>query len=316
MAQHFLHGAQIARRLQHVRGERVAQHVRMHVGGDVRRQRMRLQAQLQYARRDARAARAEEQGGAAIGRWRAHGQPGAQGHEGRLADGHLAHLAALARDDDFEAVHVEPAQRGVLAIFRLAVMRVQTGQLGDAQAARIQQLEHGAVAQLLRFGAALLVRRGRDEAHGVIHRQGFRQGLGPLRGADAVDGIGVECRLAAEPVEEAAPRRQLAGDRARVEAAGVQLGRVAPHLIVRQRRPGRIAAQLQQGAQVASVGVQRMRRQLALRGQLGQVGVEPLGLAARRVHGWLRPANRRAGRPARRWPWRRYARGSRCPCWR
>ena len=32
--EHFLHGAQVARGLQHVRGERVAQHVRMHVAVD------------------------------------------------------------------------------------------------------------------------------------------------------------------------------------------------------------------------------------------------------------------------------------------
>ena len=39
MAEQLLHGPQIAARLQHVRGEGVAQHVRMHVGGDAGRER-------------------------------------------------------------------------------------------------------------------------------------------------------------------------------------------------------------------------------------------------------------------------------------
>ena len=61
MAEHFLHRAQIAGGLQHVRGERMAQHVRMHIGRNAERLRMRLQPQLQHARRHAVAALGEKQ---------------------------------------------------------------------------------------------------------------------------------------------------------------------------------------------------------------------------------------------------------------
>ena len=66
--EHLLHGAQVARGLQHVRGKRVAQHVRMH--GDRRpgADAVRLQPQLHHAGRDTVAAFVEEQGAAAVGR--------------------------------------------------------------------------------------------------------------------------------------------------------------------------------------------------------------------------------------------------------
>ena len=56
VSQHFLYRAQIAGRLQQVRGERMTQHVRMHVRGNAGILRMRLQPQLDHACRDAGAA--------------------------------------------------------------------------------------------------------------------------------------------------------------------------------------------------------------------------------------------------------------------
>ena len=53
VAEHFLHGAQIAGRLQHVGGERVAQQMRMHVAGDALFDAPLLHAQLHHARRNA-----------------------------------------------------------------------------------------------------------------------------------------------------------------------------------------------------------------------------------------------------------------------
>ncbi len=61
MTEHFLYGAQIARGLQHVAGEGVAQHVRMHVQPKTALFRPVRQAQFYGARRQARAASTDKE---------------------------------------------------------------------------------------------------------------------------------------------------------------------------------------------------------------------------------------------------------------
>src|SRR5476651_583164 len=61
MAQHLLHGAQVARRLQYMRGEGVAQHVRVDMDRRAGLLPVGLEPQLHHARRHARAASAQEQ---------------------------------------------------------------------------------------------------------------------------------------------------------------------------------------------------------------------------------------------------------------
>src|SRR6185437_15278400 len=56
VAEHLLHRAQVARRLEHVRGERMAKHVRVHVHGDAGEESPALDAPLHLARREPPAA--------------------------------------------------------------------------------------------------------------------------------------------------------------------------------------------------------------------------------------------------------------------
>jgi hypothetical protein len=112
----------------------------------------------------------------------------------RPADRHRAALVALAGDDDFAVAGFHPAR------LSLAWREVQPGQFGHPQAARIQQFEHGAVAQLGRFG------RGAGAGGAATRARrpptGARQGLGAFRRAHALYRVGRQRRLLAEPVEK------------------------------------------------------------------------------------------------------------------
>ena len=61
VAQHLLHRAQVAARLQHVRGEGVAQHVRVHLRGQAQLERPVLEPRLHRARAQAPAVLADEE---------------------------------------------------------------------------------------------------------------------------------------------------------------------------------------------------------------------------------------------------------------
>src|SRR5574340_1855813 len=79
VAEHLLHRAQVAGRLQHMRGERMAQQVRMYAAAQPLFDAPLLHAQLHHARRDAAAALADEQRlFVSPGELAAHREPGLQ----------------------------------------------------------------------------------------------------------------------------------------------------------------------------------------------------------------------------------------------
>src|SRR4051812_24576589 len=92
-----------------MRGERVAQHVRVDVLAEAARPRPRGKASADNGRRDALAARADEErllrrNGDLV----AHVEPGLQGLARLGADRHGARLRALAGHRDLSFVEVEP----------------------------------------------------------------------------------------------------------------------------------------------------------------------------------------------------------------
>jgi hypothetical protein len=102
VTEHLLHGAQVARRLQHVRGERMAQHVRMHVARHSLSHGPRCNALLDGPRRQPPATAADEH--RLLARCdvrRADREPRREGLSRRRAHGHDALLAALAEHADF-----------------------------------------------------------------------------------------------------------------------------------------------------------------------------------------------------------------------
>src|SRR5258705_2102681 len=89
VAEHLLHRAQIARRLQDMRCERMAQHVRMNVTRQTLLDRPRREATLDRARRETSAVSADEQSGfVGSSKGFAYGKPGFDGAACRTADRH------------------------------------------------------------------------------------------------------------------------------------------------------------------------------------------------------------------------------------
>jgi hypothetical protein len=132
--EHLLHRAQVARGLQHVRGERVAQHVRMHVDVEARGRRPVLDAALHLAGRDAPPRAAEEERLLAGPRATlAFRKPCLERRERGPSHRHDPRLGALAGD-----AH--------LARSRIDRVEVEAGELRNPQPARIGKLEDGAVA--------------------------------------------------------------------------------------------------------------------------------------------------------------------------
>ena len=97
VAEHFLHRAQVAGRLQDVGGKRVTQQVRMHVLAQAGLHGPALEAQLDAARRQAGAALAEEQSGRTVARQPLL-QPGGQRGQGLLSNWHDAGFTSFAGD--------------------------------------------------------------------------------------------------------------------------------------------------------------------------------------------------------------------------
>ena len=217
VTQHFLHGAQVAGGLQHMRGEGVAQQVRMHAAGDALRDAALAQLQLHGARADARAVLADEQCGLVrLGDLVAHCQPRLQRIDGVAAQRHDARLVALAGD----------AHRG---IGKIHVDGIEAHQFGQAQAGRVEQLEHRLVARIQRR-----LHRHLHQFHRLVGRQRMRQGLGRFRRAQADAGIALAAVIAHQVAVEAAPGRKHARQRAPAQAAAVQLCDVAADVVALQ----------------------------------------------------------------------------------
>jgi hypothetical protein len=312
VAEQLLHRAQVAARLQHVRRERVAQHVRMdvrrHAGGD----RERLQSRADLARGESRAAAADEERRlVGVRDVAAAREPRRERGERRSADRNGAALAALAEDVRGRVVAVDPARR------RRARDDVEADELADAQAAAVEQLGDARVAHRERV---VVVAAVRDECDRVVDRERLGQRLRRARRANATGRIGVDRAGARQPAIEAPPRRQHERDRARREAARMQLRGEAPHVVgpdVAQRQRDLDCEPLEPVERVV-VERERPRGDAALDPQVfemaGDVGVARARRGVAPAHGCATLMAPPTAASARRSRPRRCARGSRCPC--
>ena len=211
VAEQLLHRAQVAARLQHMRRERVAQHVRVdvcrHAGGD----RARLQARAHLARRQSRAAAADEErrldGSRAMSARRASQAPSAA--SAGAPTGTARRLLPLPRTCAVaSAASIQPAPRR---------SRPRRGRPARRRAGRSRR----AARRCTRRGgeAVVLVVAMRDQRDRVVDRERLRQRLRGARRAHAIDRVGIDQAAAAEPAIKAAPRREDERDRARREPA-------------------------------------------------------------------------------------------------
>jgi hypothetical protein len=261
VSQHLLHGAQVAGRLQHVRRERVPQHVRMHVPRQSLLDRAMAHARLDCSRREPRPALRHEDGVVAANpELRARIDPPAQRAERFAADRHDPLLRALPPDADFARVPVDAIQR-------------QSGELREAQARRVEELEHRAVAHCQRVVGVCA--RQRDEKRRLVGRECVRQFLRRLRRPQSRAGVGRDAALLGEIAVERAPRRQHPTERASREPASVQHREEATELRPRDRldRDGRLRFRGERGellgiAQVCGAGVRRGAGR-EMRGEIG-----------------------------------------------
>ena len=159
----------------------MAQHVRVNVHRQSLRHRQTGESLLDHARTDAAATLADKQSNlVGQGHLMPMADPGFE-REARLA----AHrndtiLVAFAEDTDFAIPHFFEARD------------VERGEFGEAQAGRIEELEHRFVAHRRSiFG------RNVEQAVGLIRRKNLGQGLGAFRRAHTLDRV--ERRFAAQP---------------------------------------------------------------------------------------------------------------------
>jgi hypothetical protein len=208
VAEHLLDRAQVARGLQHVRGERMAQHVRMHPCRQALRQAAPLQPQLDHAHAQTLAALADKQR-RFVGAARRCALPGPDRDRfpGLAADRHEAQLAALAED-----AHLAGQQ-----VFE--TRQVERREFGQAQAGGVEQFEHRLVANFQQvFGGRC------QQAIGFVRRQRFRQRLAGFSAAARCPPGCAWPPALAEPAIEAAPGGKRAPERAAAQATRVQLG--------------------------------------------------------------------------------------------
>src|SRR5262249_11406230 len=116
-----------------------------------------------------------------------------------------ARLVALAGDAD----------RGVAQIH---AVEMQPRELGQAQAGRVEQLEHGLVAQGERRVLSDL-----HQVRRLVRREGLRELPGGLRSAYAERRVERIAVIARQVLEEAAPGGEHARERAPVQPAAMKL---------------------------------------------------------------------------------------------
>ncbi len=217
VAEQFLHRAQVAAGLQQVRGERVAQHVRVHVARNAGLHGARLQAGANLARRQPGAVAADEERGLlGLGQRRAaparpRAQPARRCPPARCAACCLcpAHAPLRRAGRSSRAPRRWPA-RPAPPVRRCA---------GRCRRA-VRRCRRRAPRAPGRRRAAVLGQR-----HRMIDRQGLGQRLGRLGRAHAGDRIERDLAVASEPAVQAAPRAQ---GRARCCAARGRRRAVAP----------------------------------------------------------------------------------------
>src|SRR5215218_1882519 len=166
----------------------------------------------------------------------------AQGALGGLADWKQPLLRALAEDAQLLGLEVERAD-------------IEVDDLLAAQAAGVGELEHRPVPQLQR-------RPRRDPLQQRAHLLGGEdvwQLLRTLWAGDELGGVGAGAAGADEKAEEAADRRQLAGDGCRRGAGAGETGAVAAHVAVADvgRPQPLLACPLAEAAEVDAVRAPR-----------------------------------------------------------
>jgi hypothetical protein len=163
---------------------------------------------------------------------------------------------------------------------RIDVIEVDRDQFRQAQAAGIEELDHGPVAQGQGVIGLGLVEEG-AELVGLEGGGQFALGLG---GADALGGVGAQAALPQQVFEEAAQGREFALQGLAAGAAAMPPGDIAAHLLRGHGRPVQTRARPRApGAdpfQVAAVIAQGQGREPAFVGQVGQEGGQ---VAGRRV---------------------------------
>src|SRR5689334_24238853 len=110
VAEQLLHRAQVLRRLEHMRGERVAQHVRVHALGDAGPTTPGREPYADHRSRDASTARADEK---RLFAWlrelRSYAEPRLERLARLSADRHRARLRSLASHGDLSLTQVKTA---------------------------------------------------------------------------------------------------------------------------------------------------------------------------------------------------------------
>ena len=240
-------------------GEAVAEHVRMQAVVAGRPHGDLLQPQLHVARRDPSAAARREQRlvAARIG---PRPQPIADGVAARAAEGDDARLAALAGDGDESGREIQ-------------IPEVDGDQLGKAQAAAVEQLQHGAVA-----GVDVRLQGAGEQLRRLVRIERLGQALADLRRSHARRRIRAEFAALDEKREETADARQVARDGARRQAAGVEPSSECAHLLGTHMRRARVVAEgRDEAAQVARVGGDGVRRRPLLYGKMPQIAADVSG---------------------------------------
>ena len=221
MAEQLLHRAQILRRLQHVAGERMAQHVRVHLLGEA------------AALRPGGEALPNAAGGDARGRARRRTArfPQALPPE----NGFPASLERVARFLPTGTVRVfEPLPVTVTSPCAGSSLQVERDELAHAQSRRIEQLEHRAI--LNQQGSALVLRSPKPLRR--LDGQAPLAAAGPPW-ARACPSTGLDSKpvMARKPAVLAAPggerEREERGERPRE----CSIATIAPHLLGRLQLP-------------------------------------------------------------------------------
>ncbi len=244
----------------------MAQHVRMHARQQTLRQTAALQAQLDHAHSEARAALTDEEGCFAVRR-----QPRALRHP----ICHRQPCLATNRDDARLVALAEHPHLTAQQLFHAG--QVEPCQLGKAQAGRIEKLEHRLIAQLQQ-----IVALRREKPVRLIGREHLRQRLRALRRADAIHRVVGRLPALAKPAIETTPGRQRTPQRSTAEPAHVQLRDETAYVVRLNARQtgftGQFPEQQAEQFEVVTVAPDRMRRRSPLLCQFIQKGTN-----ARRV---------------------------------
>ena len=156
---------------------------------------------------------------------------------------------------------------------QVEVAEIYTYDLAEANAARVHQLEDGAIADALR---GVLVRGG-DEGRQVLLREDGRETAFSLRCADAGEGVGFEAAFAHEEAEEIAHSAYLAREAGGDDAAIARGGQVAAEgLAIGSERANvfvlhEVASEVEQ---VGSVIAESVRREILHGDQVAFVRIE------------------------------------------